>query len=464
MKNTKRFFPIFRFYDRTGIEKYLEDKALDGWMLKKVTGFGWIFEKCKPKKINYSVTYFPKASAFDPDPTEEQLTFTEFCGHTGWVFTAQNAQMQIFYNEKEDPVPIETDADIELENIHKSAKKSFLPTYYILMLNGVIQALTFFQRWKLDPVGVLTSNAALFTGLSWVLMLTLCLTEMGAYFSWRKKALRAAEEDGSFIETSSNQGFQMIILALMLTGFAMMTGSLNNAVLLKTVIYTLTGVMLIVLLLVKISDALKKMKVSKSVNAFVTFGGSIIFGLIFAFGVIYILAGSTGSLGHDPVSTYEWGIFEIEVYDDPVPLRIEDMKDIDYDRYSYEMWHEESIFAKKYDCAQEPHISDSDEVPELRYTLYEMKFSPLYDWFAEKLCHDLTDSYSDDGQQIAELKAVDPSPFYADAAYRLYYRNDEPMNRYLLFYKNNIVELRPDWEMTEEEMNVVGRTLGIVTE
>ena len=86
MKDTRKFFPLFTFYDRTGIEKYLEDKASGGWLLEKITGFGWKFRRIEPKKLHYMVTYFPKASAFDPSPTSQQQEFTEFCEYHGWVF------------------------------------------------------------------------------------------------------------------------------------------------------------------------------------------------------------------------------------------------------------------------------------------------------------------------------------------------------------------------------------------
>ncbi|MBR6801380.1 MAG: DUF2812 domain-containing protein [Eubacteriaceae bacterium] len=460
MKDTKRFFPIFAFYDRTGIENYLEEKAGSGWMLEKIANFGWVFRRCEPKKVNFAVTYFPKASAFDPEPTEEQLTFNEFCEHTGWIFAAQNAQMQIYYNESENPTPIETDALIELENIHKSAKKSHLPTYYIFLTNGILHALTFFQRWVNDPADVLTSNVNLFNGLCWILILMMSLSEIGAYYSWRRKALRVAKDNGEFVRTSSCQGFQLFILAVMLTGLSLMISSLHNAALFGTLIAMLFGITAITILIIFISNCLKKMKVSKSVNGFITFGGSILLGIILSVSVVYIIASGTGSLGHDPVSTYEFGIFEIEVYDDPIPLKIEDMQEVSYDRYSYELWHQSSFLAEKYDCVQEPHISDSDEVPSLRYTVYEVKFSPVYNLMAEKIFEDILDSYTNDGEIIASLIPVDPTDFLAKDAYRVYYRETEPMNRYLVFYPNNIIILRTDNELSSKDMNVIGQKLG----
>ncbi len=459
MKDTRKFFPIFAFYDRTGIENYLEEKAQNGWMLEKITGFGWKFRKCEPKKVHFAVIYFPEASAFDPEPTDGQLTFNEFCEHTGWIFASQNAQMQVFYNENPSPVPIETDAEIELENIHKSAKKSFLPTYYIFLANGILQALTFFMRWGNDPVDILTSNVNLFNGLCWVLMLMMSISEIGAYYSWRRKAKKAAEQDGTFVRTSSRQGFQLIILAVMFAGLAMMISSLNNAALLSTLIGVVFGVLAVTVFIVFISESLKKMKVSKSVNGVVTFGGSILLGIVLSVGVIYFVSSGTGSLGHDPVSSYEWGIFDIEVYNDPIPLKIEDMQETGYGKYSYELWHQSSFLAEKYDCVQEPHISDSDEVPSLRYVVYDIKFSPIYDFMAEKIYEDIAESYTHDGETIATLVPVDTSEFYADKAYRVYYRESEPTNRYLIYYPTTIVSIRAENELTKNDMNIIGRKL-----
>ena len=98
MRTTKRILAQFTFYDRTGIQKLLEKQAEKGWLLEKMTSFGWKFRRIEPKKIHYAVTYFPEASMFDPEPGENQKNFWELCEHTGWKLAASNAQMQIFYN------------------------------------------------------------------------------------------------------------------------------------------------------------------------------------------------------------------------------------------------------------------------------------------------------------------------------------------------------------------------------
>lgn len=119
MKNTKRVRIKFEFFDRAGISKYLEEQAQQGWMLKKIGRLFWTFEKIEPAPLHFAVTYFPKASEYDPEPSEEQALFYEMCEHTGWKLVTTSAQMQIFCNEDENPVPIETDPCVDVENIRR---------------------------------------------------------------------------------------------------------------------------------------------------------------------------------------------------------------------------------------------------------------------------------------------------------------------------------------------------------
>ena len=131
-KNTKKVLFTLAVYDHTGIKEYLERQAMEGWMLEKLTEIFMIFRRIEPKKLQFTVSYFAKASVFDPKPTQEQLRFQEFCEHTGWKHIASKGELQVFCNEDEAAIPIETDPRIEVESIHKTMKKLFLP-YYIYM-------------------------------------------------------------------------------------------------------------------------------------------------------------------------------------------------------------------------------------------------------------------------------------------------------------------------------------------
>ena len=157
MKDTKRRLMTFTFYDRTGIEKDLEKQAAKGWLLEKCAATGWIYRRIEPAKIHFAVVYFPAISMFDPEPSEKQKRFQDFCEHTGWELIASNIQMQIFCNRRENPIPIETEPEIEVENIHKSVKKTLLPTMFMNLILAVMQLGLTYQRFTMNPLGELAN-------------------------------------------------------------------------------------------------------------------------------------------------------------------------------------------------------------------------------------------------------------------------------------------------------------------
>ena len=101
MRNTKRELPLFSMYDHTGMERHLEEMAVQGWMLEKTTGFGWVYRRCEARRVRYAVTYFPKASAYEPGPSEDKQIFQDYCAQAGWELVSDAAQMQIFRTEAE---------------------------------------------------------------------------------------------------------------------------------------------------------------------------------------------------------------------------------------------------------------------------------------------------------------------------------------------------------------------------
>ena len=75
MRKTKRIYADYAFFDRTGIQKFLEKQARKGWMLKSVKGSTWNFRRIEPSKIQYSVAYFPEAEKQNPDSDDKKKSF-----------------------------------------------------------------------------------------------------------------------------------------------------------------------------------------------------------------------------------------------------------------------------------------------------------------------------------------------------------------------------------------------------
>jgi len=465
MKNSKRCFVLFSFYDRTGIETYLEKQAENGWMLDKISSLGWNFHRIEPKKIHFSVVYFAKASAFDPEPSEEQLTFQDFCEHTGWNLAASNVQMQIFYNEDAEPTPIETDAVLEIEAIHASMKKSYLSSSYLLAGCGVLQAILFFWRFSLDPISILASNNNLLTGVSWLLMLTIPTTGIISYFSWYRRAKTAAERDGSFVETKGHPRSKCVTLVLLILLFVFLLLSFADSrmalisVLIIAIIIGLTAI------ICGISKLMKKMKLSAKVNRNITIILSLIVPFVFTIALLFIIIDSVLSSQPEkiPVDTYEFKGQTFHVYGDTLLLTIEDLIETEYNGYSYEMHTvNKSIFIEQEAATQRPRW-DALTQPRLDYSITRIKAPFLYNLCKKALLDDFAHNY---GRPVPEDPTweehitLDPAPWEANEAYQLKLEGELQM-RFLLCYDNCIVEIdfNQDWQLTSEQMRTIAEKL-----
>ena len=139
--------------------------------------------------------------------------------------------MQIFYNRRPDPVPIETDPDLQIDNIHRSMKKTMLIADPVLFLVLLMNLWNSWTRFRDDPVWFLSSSTQLLCTGAFLILLVLTAGELGAYFLWRRRAKRAAEQ-GLFRPTPNTSLLQRICLTLavllMLGTVVLQTGNSGN--------------------------------------------------------------------------------------------------------------------------------------------------------------------------------------------------------------------------------------------
>ena len=131
MKHTKReWIPLYNFLDRTRLTAHLSEMAAQGWLLTSISSWSWKYRRTEPRKLKFAVTFFAGAGRFCPAPAPGLDTFRDYCAQAGWQVAASMDQVQVFYNEDENAVPLETDSALELANIQKSIggplKKSYL--------------------------------------------------------------------------------------------------------------------------------------------------------------------------------------------------------------------------------------------------------------------------------------------------------------------------------------------------
>ncbi len=467
MKDKKRTWETFSFYDHSGLEKRLTQMAEKGWLLESIGSFLWTYRKIEPKKLTFCVCWFPKASAFDPGPSEEQQTFYDFCAHTGWVLAGAFGQMQIFYNESPDPIPIETDPVMEVDAIHRAAKRTTLPSHLALLVMALLNGALFISRLLSDPVGVLASAANLFTGLCWTDLTLLTAVECGSYFLWHHRAVKAAAQ-GEFLETKSHRWIQFLCLAVVGLGmvyyFASLLTSKNRMML--AVALLMFGVYLpgVFLLTYGVRAFLKKKKAPAGVNRTVTILCTFVVAFALVGGITAgVLFGSSHGWFAGDDATYEYHGSMFTAPQDELPLTVEDLLPINYDGYTREQTSEQSFLLAQYEACQRPRFDAANfkEMPTLEYTVTLVKLPSLYNLCKNALLADWADDWHPEGEKDYAIP-VDPAPWGAEEAYQLANQEYGPENMFLLCYQDRFVKIDfgYDWEVTPEQMSLVSERLG----
>lgn len=451
MRDTKRRLELYSFFNHTGIAAHLEDMAQKGWMIEKITGFGWVYRRIEPKRLHFSVSYYARASEFDPQPSEGQREFQEFCEHTGWKLACSSAQLQIFYNDQPDPTPIETDPKLELEAIHASAKKGFLLPYFLLLAVAVVQGGVSVGSFRLDPVGMLASNSWLFGIFGWTMLLLICSVELGVYFVWRARAKKAAEQ-GEFLKVPSTTRFQQAVFVLLVVCSLVWLAELivrGSGLERWAGGALLVGVVLMIFLVNGLKQYLKRRRASRGLNRTLT--------LTFAFVLTVFLFGAV-------TAATLWAASNdlIEIWDSktPPPLTMRDLQPEQQGDCRVSRRNSASLLLERLDVVQMPEF-DSDEQMELGWMEYHrvlVKAPFLYEFCKKQMISEMEERRV--GEDAACLP-MEPSLWEAVQAYRVHDPELGPENHYLLCYDGVLVEIVLTWEPTEEQMKTVAQKLGV---
>ncbi len=457
MKNTKLLVTPFTFYDRTGIQKMLEKQAQKGWLLEKIGPFFWKYRRIQPKKLHFAVTYLPKVSQFDPTPNLAEEAYQDFVSQSGWKFAASTAQLQIFYHEGEDPVPIETDAVLEVENIHKTMKKSLLPGYFLMLVVIFLNLGTRIPTLLRNPINTLCSNAALLASLSMVLLIAAELVEIGGYYRWYFRARKAAKLDGSFVETRGRgKGYALLLLACF--GLLWLASTGLNQGFVKAMLLYAVGLIAVSMGVRWLLSYWKRHGMEAGDN----FKYSMILVAVGAVILMQILSANVTAMTQEtfPGESYEYNGQLWFRYTQPVPLNIPELTGDAPENYSTRTSVEESVFLKRTSVTIDA-IQSIEKGKDLQYEVLDIKLPQLYE-----LCLDSWLNMYQDPKKIerygntytGEFRPMNPSPWGAESAYQLY-RMDKPRQQYILCFEDWLIYITFNWEPTPEQMALVGSAL-----
>ena len=458
MNETKRQIIRYAFYDQLALQSHFEKMAQKGWLIEKINSIFFQFRRITPQKLHVCVTYFPNASEFDPGPSENQQMMEAFAAKDGWKLITRWGQMQIFYSEADDPVPIETDPVTQVETIFRAMKKNLIPAHFYMLLLAIYQLAFNGYRAFEDPVDFL-STPYLFTSLPvWLLIALAEIKEIVTCLRWYKKAKPAAAK-GTFLPVKTNY---FITVILLLSAVFVLISTVQLPYGLRKISFMWIIVLIGILWLGhKIKNKLKQIGVSRGINYTVTILFTV-FATIFFFSSLVFYGIRYGfDDGKQPVGTYEQNGWTFEIYDDELPLYVEDMiKDIENAEWSKEQTlHNKTVLLEVAEYRQD-HIRGGSERVSLQidYRIIDVKIPFLYDTIKQALLNERQDEVHDDFVFTDHYEPIDATPWQATEAYQLYW-SGSILDQYVVCFDNRIVEIGFYWQPTPEQIRIAAEKL-----
>lgn len=455
MKTTKRELNLYQLYDYQGVERHLAAMAAKGWRLERIGTYFWHYRRTEPARVTYAVTYVSDASIFNPRPTENQERLDELCAAAGWEKVCDWAQMQVFVSEQPDPVPLETEDAVRIAAIHRSMKKNFLPSNYVLLALPLLWLFMAFSDFRRDPIDFFSSGTDFFLILLSILLLALQGVNLSAYYRWRKRSLAAVAQGGPCAATGGYRWFNQAVLGFLAVLTATYLASLVLWQRTSAGVYVLWLLIfgLILLAVLCTREGLKHIGAPKRLNMALTLAVDV----ILAVGAISLLTFGILRLGWftGEGETYLYQNQEWQTDPPVIPLTAGDLTGISYDHIRRWEYGSGSPFMSRRTwsetaCQDE---SNGDARYHLSYTVTRTGISRLYDLvLQETMANDDPDFWT------ITWQSADPEPWGADTVWRRY-MDGTATDTWLLCWPSQIVELELDGAPDSIQMATVGTVL-----
>ena len=416
MKNKYELVPYFP-YNVTGMKLHLEKMAQKGWIIDKITNNTWRYKKAEPQTLNFAVSYFAKASEFEPYKSEGQEMFEDLCEHAGWKLLAENNKLQIYANKDMDATPIYTDAESEVNAIIKS-NKNFVWATSILMavcvLNGFMKARSNIH----NPLIALSDMTMIYISIAMIILFCHMTWVLLKYFQWKRKAL-AAVEYNEFIPTATNDSsYQHAILILVITIMIFGVVSSKDYQTAKYMLIMGLGTFCIYLIVDLSKRFMKKRKVEKDSNIILSLLLNVVLCILLVASVTYITFTSIGDTSNSSEKVY---------------FTTADFKENE----SKEMY---TIYKESPWISYNEAFTDGGANEYVYYRVIDVKKDKLNNFALESLLKDI--------EEEAYYEEIDAREFDADKAYQLI---NGSLETYLLKYGSRYAEVQFSWKLTTQD-------------
>lgn len=416
---------FFREHECKAIEEYLEEKALEGWMLSDIRCGLFIFKKSPPAKYKFAVDNFT-----DNIKIGSEREYIEYCEAGGWTYLCSTfGKYFVFYTEDENTTPIQTDEEIVIKKVRKSILINMI--YYIFLVTMLVYN-SIFQKGYLF-FSEISNNNSLFVMMGLLVLVFFLIFDTirdGLWYFKSKKAFKLGE-DIKYISYKSfkiknayeNIGLSMCILMIL----NLIGDEINNvAYIYMSILSFLLSIFIIKFVHITLS---KYKKVSKIL-------GTIIFAVGLFLSVNIILTGKDMvNYVRDP--------------NQPVIMSINDFEDIKIKKTNLYYARSESFLASNYkyyyDEFNNVEYYDYISEPSKGYFDYEICKSK-YEWVLDKIFHSYLKFYK--YHDYVEVKDKDWGAIKV-------YKNNKEKNGYLLRYKDRVISVSGSIDFTKENKKFI---------
>ena len=461
MSERKREVCSYLLFDYRGVEAHLMKMAARGWRLEKVGTYFWTYRRAEPARVTYAVTYLPDASQFDPDPSEQQASLAELCAAAGWEKAADWGQMQIFVNERPDPVPLETDESVRLEVIRRSMKKSFQPWGIAALVLAAVMAILQIKTLVTDPIHLLSSNSGLTTAVLWDALVVQAAANLLSYRRWCRRSAASVARGGPCADPGRglrrlNRVVLWLAVLCLAFFFVSSAASADGGTVLFLLCY-LAVFVLVAYLVNRFRRYLQREGVSRRRNLALTLAVDLVLAVVLVGGLTggYLALSLNGTFHSG--ETYQYRDQTWDADPEPLPLTLEDLTGVPYPHVRRSRYGSGSLLVREDNC-HDYVLDEQDHGKILDYTVTTTALPALGDLAAEHILMEWTD------RGYYDYAETDPAPWGAEAAYRRIY--DDGWDRYatddyLLCWPDRVVEISlTDVDLTPEVMAAVGEKLG----
>lgn len=242
-KNTFIKLVLFKENECKALEEYLEEKALEGWILEDRNAGFFVFKKGNPAKIKYTVDIFTELKTGE---------YKEYCEASGWKYICETNKYLVFSSEEENITPIHTDEEVVLKKVRKSMRVYLFLFLWSLYLIGSNVYDAFVPNWgnNIESYGdgylLLLMVSVIF--ITW---LVVDLIRTGLWYVKSSKCIKQ-KEDVKYLTLKEFKikmaYFDLVVITLLIL-IIILIGSFTN---LDTILGTVLVILATIFYLVKI--------------------------------------------------------------------------------------------------------------------------------------------------------------------------------------------------------------------